>query len=294
MPELVITGARGQLGADLLRAFAGHDAVALDRDALDVRDGAAAERRIAELRPAVVLNTAAYNHVDRAEEEPEEAYRVNALGPRALARATAAAGALLVHFSTNYVFEGGGRRPYREDDPPWPGSAYAVSKLAGECFVRAHSPLHLVIRTAGLYGLHGRGGKGGNFVETILRIAHERSELEVVEDQRLTPTYTADLAAKVVEMIDRWLDTRSPDLLGVHHVTNAGEATWCGFAREILRQSGSEATVRGISTEERPSAARRPAYAVLAGERLRRAGLAPLRPWEDALADYLFSRRSGT
>jgi dTDP-4-dehydrorhamnose reductase len=294
MPELVITGARGQLGADLLRAFAGRDAVALDRDGLDVRDGAAAERRIAELRPAIVLNTAAYNHVDRAEEEPEEAYRVNALGPRALARATAAAGALLVHFSTNYVFDGGGRRPYREDDPAWPGSAYAVSKLAGECFVRAHSPLHLVIRTAGLYGLHGRGGKGGNFVETILRVARERSELDVVEDQRLTPTYTADLAAKVVEMIDRWLDTRSPDLLGVHHVTNAGEATWCGFAREILRRSGSEATVRGISTEERPSAARRPAYAVLAGERLRRAGLAPLRPWEDALADYLFSRRSGT
>jgi dTDP-4-dehydrorhamnose reductase len=152
----------------------------------------------------------------------------------------------------------------------------------------------LVIRTAGLYGLHGRGGKGGNFVETILRIAREGGELAVVEDQRLSPTYTADLAAKTVEMIDRWLDARSPDLLGVHHVTNAGEVSWCGFAREILRRTGVEATVRGISTEERPSAARRPAYAVLAGERLRRAGLAPLRAWQDALADYLVSRRSGT
>lgn len=297
MGPILIVGARGQLGRALSRRLAERSPLALGSADLDVGDPSAVERRIAELGPSVVLNAAAYNRVDEAEVRPGEAFRTNALGAWALARATAARGALLVHFSTDYVFRGDARAPYGEEDAPAPQSAYAASKLAGETLVAALNPLHLVIRTAGLYGPGGEGGKGRNFVDAMTRLGAEGKRVRVVDDQRVAPTSAADLARKVVELVDRWTATRAPDLLGLYHVTNSGSCTWCELAREIFRRSGATGTVEAVTTAEYGARAPRPAYSVLARRHLERLALDDLRPWPEALAAHLaerISRRSET
>lgn len=291
MRKIVIIGARGQLGAELERTLEPHAPLCLDRAALDVRNSEAVGARIRELRPDVVLNTAAYNHVDRAEDEAEEAFRVNAYAPLALARACHAANALLVHFSTDYVFGGESTTPYREEDTPSPRSVYGASKLAGEHLVRAATPLHVVIRTSGLYGFRGRGGKNGNFVETILRLAAEKKTLRVVNDQVVSPTSAADLTRKVVALLDRWERGRSQDLLGLYHVTNAGSCSWYEFAAEILRKSGLDACLEPVASVDYGARATRPAYSVLAPGHLARLGLDDMRDWRDALGEYLRLRR---
>lgn len=293
MLKIVIAGARGQLGADLGRALAARAPVCLDRAGLDVTDSAAVEARIRELRPDVVLNAAAYNHVDLAEDEPEAAFRVNAFAPLALARACRTVNALLVHFSTDYVFSGESSTPYREEDSPSPRSVYAVSKLAGEHLVRSATPLHLVIRTSGLYGLHGRGGKGGSFVETMLRLGAEKKTIRVVSDQVFSPTSSADLARKIAGIVDRWEQCRSLDLLGLYHITNAGSCSWFQFAAEIFQRSGMEARLEPATSAEYGSRAPRPAHSVLARGHLQRLGLDDMRDWREALADHLRKRAAG-
>lgn len=288
--KTLITGARGQLGAELGRKLAAGSFVALDRSALDVTDAAAVAARIDEHRPDVVVNAAAYNQVDLAEDEPEAAFRANALAPLFLARSCRRSGALLVHFSTDYVFGGPAADVRREDDAPRPESVYAVSKLAGEELVRGATALHLILRTSGLYGLHGSGGKGGNFVETMFRLAAAGKTLRVVDDQVLTPTFAADLADKTVELVDRWRRERSPDLLGLHHVTNAGACSWFEFAAEIFRQSGLAVDLRPTSTAAYGARAKRPARSVLARDHLARLGMDDLRDWRAALAAYLAER----
>jgi dTDP-4-dehydrorhamnose reductase len=288
---IVITGGRGQLGRDLERALHAHGPVVLDRAALDVTEAGATASRIAELAPSVVLNTAAYNKVDLAEDEPEAAWRANALAPRALAAACDAAGSLLVHFSTDYVFGAPGRTPWHEDDPPTPTSVYAVTKLAGEHFAR-RAERHVIIRTCGLYGLHGAGGKGTNFVETMLRLGEAGKPLRVVDDQILTPTATRDLAALVAALVERWRADPRPELLGLLHATNAGACSWFAFAKEIFLQAGLSPDLQPTSTADYGARAARPSYSVLANERLQRIGLPPLRPWQDALAAYLAERKA--
>ncbi len=241
----------------------------------------------------MVFNAAAFNRVDDAEERPEEARRVNAAGPAVLARACRAHDALLVHFSTDYVFSGDGRTPLGEEAPPSPRSAYGASKLAGERAVAAEGARHMTLRTCGLYGSRAAGGKGGNFVDTIRRLAAERGTIRVVDDQRVSPTSAADLAAKTIGIVDRWLVTRAADLLGLYHVTNAGSCSWYEFAREIVRLGGLGAAVEPISTVQYGARAPRPAYSVLARHHLGRLGLDDMRSWRDALAEYL-SPRSGT
>jgi dTDP-4-dehydrorhamnose reductase len=290
---IVITGARGQLGRALASVLADRGPIALDHGNLDVADADAVERRIAALRPEAVFNTAAFNRVDDAEELAEEAFRANALGPRALARACRQHGALLVHFSTDYVFAGDRSTPYAEEDAPGPRTVYGASKLAGEQSVRSEGPLHIVIRTSALFGSGGRGGKGTNFVATMLRLAAERTTLRIVDDQRVSPTSAADLAVKSVELLDRWRTTRSADVLGLYHVTNAGSASWCEFAREIFWQCGLAVAVEPISTAEYGARAARPAYSVLARRHLERLGLDDMRAWQEALGVYL-NPRTGT
>jgi dTDP-4-dehydrorhamnose reductase len=292
--KTVILGARGQLGAALQSTLADFDPICLDHAALDICDAKAVDLRIRELRPDVVLNAAAYNQVDAAEDEAERAFRVNALAPRDLARACSAAGALIVHFSTDYVFGGDSDIPYREEDLALPRSAYGASKLAGEQFVRSEAALHVVIRTSGLYGLHGQGGKGGNFVETMLGLGARKTKIRVVNDQVLTPTSAADLAAKVVEILERWEQSRSQDLLGLYHVTNAGSCSWYQFASEIFRRSHVEVDLEPISTAEYGARAERPRYSVLAHGHLKRLGLDDMRDWRAALADYLAQRSPST
>jgi dTDP-4-dehydrorhamnose reductase len=290
---IVITGARGQLGRALASVLADRGPVALDHGNFDVADADAVERRIAALRPEAVFNTAAFNRVDDAEELAEEAFRTNALGPRALARACRQHGALLVHFSTDYVFAGDRTTPYAEEDSPAPRTVYGASKLAGEQSVRSEGPLYIVIRTSALFGSSGRGGKGTNFVDTMLRLAAERSTLRIVDDQRVSPTSAVDLAVKSVELLERWQTTRSADVLGLYHVTNTGSVSWCEFAREIFRRRGLAVAVEPISTAEYGARAPRPAYSVLACRHLERLGLDDMRAWQEALEAYL-NPRTGT
>ena len=294
MPRIVIVGALGQLGRALTRRLAAASPIALDSAALDVGRPSEVDRVLEELRPEVVVNAAAFNRVDDAESRVEEAFRTNALGPWALARAAERSRALVVHFSTDYVFRGDARAPYGEDARPSPQSVYAASKLAGERLVEQGNPLHMVIRTAALYGHRGGGGKGGNFVDTMLRLGGGGQPIRVVNDQRVSPTFAEDLAAKVVELLDRWRATRDESLLGLYHVTNVGSATWYDFACEIFRRTANPVAVQPISTAEFGAAAPRPAYSVLARRHLARLGLDDVRPWQDGLGDYLVSRGSGT
>jgi dTDP-4-dehydrorhamnose reductase len=267
--------------------------VACPHAELDIADASAVERRIAAERPAAVLNTAGFNLVDGAEDRPDDAMRANHTGPLVLARACHARDALLVHFSTDYVFSGDGRTPLGEEDSASPRGVYGASKLAGERAVGAEAPRHMIVRTSGLYGSGRDSGKGGNFVDTMRRLAHERDVIRVVDDQHVSPTSAADLAAKTIELVDRWLATSAADLLGLYHIANAGGCSWYEFACEIVRQSGLGAAIEPISTAQYAARAPRPAYSVLARRHLARLGLDDMRPWRDALADYL-NPRSGT
>jgi dTDP-4-dehydrorhamnose reductase len=274
-----VLGAAGQLGRDLCPRLAG-EVHALPRDRLDLTQPEAVQATLQGLRPDVVVNCAAYNFVDRAESEPEAAFAVNAWGVRALARACGDLGCTLVHFSTDYVFglDEGRAVPYRETDAPGPVSVYGLSKLAGEYLVRALCPRHLVIRTCGLYGVWGSGGKGGNFVETMLRLAGQGKPLRVVADQVCTPSYTADVAAATADLV-------AAGRQGLCHLTNAGACSWHDFAAAIFELAGVPADLTPIRSAEYGAAARRPRYSVLAPTG------APLRPWREALAAYLQERR---
>jgi dTDP-4-dehydrorhamnose reductase len=279
-----VLGAAGQLGRDLCPRLGG-EVISLTRERADLARPDSLRTTLDELRPDVVVNCAAYNFVDRAESEPDAAFAVNAWGVRTLASWCAENGRTLVHFSTDYVFglDEARRTPWLETDAPGPVSVYGLSKLAGEYLVRALCPRHVVIRTCGLYGIWGSGGKGGNFVETMLRLAGQSKPLRVVADQVCTPTYTADLAEAVVKLLEEWRP-------GLYHLTNTGSCSWYEFATAIFELAGVTADLTPISSREYGAAARRPAYSVLEPAACRALGLAAPRPWREALVAYLQER----
>jgi dTDP-4-dehydrorhamnose reductase len=285
--RILLIGANGQLGRDLVRVFHGDELIPLTRAELDVTDAGRVQATILDARPDVVVNTAAYNRVDDAEHEVVQAFAVNAIGTRNVALACRAAGASLVHFSTDYVFDGAKGEPYVEDDPPCPLNVYGVSKLAGEYFVRSLTHDHFLVRTSGLYGVAGSRGKGGNFVETMIRLGRERPVVRVVTDQVLSPTYTVDLALAVHDLVT----TRR---YGLYHITNSGQCSWYEFARAIFQASGATARLEPTSSAAYAAPANRPRYSVLAHRALLQAGLAELRPWPEALAAYLAEREEVT
>ncbi|HZB51502.1 MAG TPA: dTDP-4-dehydrorhamnose reductase [Mycobacteriales bacterium] len=278
MTRFLVTGAGGQLGADLLLVLAGTpgaDAVGLTRAELDVADPAAVEKAVVEVRPDVVLNAAAYTAVDAAELDEATAAAVNAEGPANLARVCALHGGALVHVSTDYVFAGDATSPYEVDAPTGPRSAYGRTKLAGERAARELLPERSwVVRTAWVYG-----ATGGNFVKTMVRLAGERQTLDVVDDQRGSPTWSRDLAAALVALAG------SPTAMpGTYHATNAGDTTWFGLARAVFAEIGADPDrVRPTTTAAYPRPAPRPAYSVLSDASWRAAGLPALRPWDEAL-----------
>ncbi|MEU9335930.1 dTDP-4-dehydrorhamnose reductase [Streptomyces sp. NPDC048290] len=278
----LITGAGGMLAHDLLPALAAADipAVALDRAALDLTDDNAVRRAVAEHRPTVVVNCAAWTAVDDAETREAEALAVNGDGPARLAAACAATGTVLLQVSTDYVFAGDATAPYPEDAPTAPRSAYGRTKLAGERAVLTALPdIGYVVRTAWLYG-----AGGPNFVRTMMRLADQRDTVDVVDDQRGQPTWTADLAALLLALGRGALDGTAP--AGIYHGTSAGETTWHGFTQEIFRLLGTDpARVRPTTSEAFVRPAPRPAYSVLGHDRLRAAGLTPPRDWRTALAE---------
>ena len=276
----MLAGAAGQLGRALVERLGSRVAWAGGRNDLDVRDEAAVRARVADAQPDVVVNATAYNKVDGAETEPDEAMAVNEAGPRHLAVAAAEAGALMVHVSTNYVFDGALRRPYSEDDAARPLSVYGVSKRAGELAVMNAGGPHLVVRTSALFGRGGNREKGGNFVDRILAGGRSGVPLRVVNDQEISTTYAADLAAAIIALVE--VDAR-----GLFHVVNEGSCTWHALAVEALRQAGVDAPVQAVTSEELAAPARRPRYSVLSTEKYRSRALPPLREWRAALADHL-------
>ncbi len=279
--RVLITGGGGQLASYLAQQLPPDSTVALPRAELDVTDAAAVERAFAEHAPAVVINTAAFNHVDMAETEFARAFAVNAQGPLNLARACSAAGATLAHVSTDYVFGGqSAREPLSEDTLPAPLSVYGASKLAGEHLVRGTGIPHLIVRTCGLYGSRGSAVKGGNFVRTMLRLAREGRDLRVVNDQHCNPSYARDVAEGIVDLI-------RADARGTFHVVNDGAGTWFEFAREIFAAAGLEPSLTPVTTAEYPTPARRPPYSVLATDRMIAVRGRPLRDWRAAVHAYL-------
>lgn len=281
--RIALVGGRGQLGTALAGILQG-DLVPLGSDAFDVAAPDQVHAKLDAAEPQLVINASAYNFVDRAEDEPERAYAVNALGPRNLASWCGKHDVPLVHVSTDYVFglDAARRSPYAESDLPGPLGAYAVSKLAGEAFVQSLATKHYVVRTCGLYGKAVSHGKG-NFVETMLRLGRERDSLSVVDDQWCTPTSALDLARAIGRLI-------STEKYGLYHATASGETTWCRLAQEVFRLAGLKVSVKPITTAGYPTKARRPAWSVLDTRKLTAAIGAPLPSWQESLAEYLASR----
>lgn len=278
----LVTGAGGMLGRDTVEELLarGEQVTGLDHAALDITSPAAVDRALAAHRPDVVVNCAAYTAVDDAEKDEERALRVNGDGPRLLARACAAHEARLIHVSTDYVFAGDARTPYAEDDPPAPRTAYGRTKLAGERAVLEELPAaSAVVRTAWLYGVHGR-----SFVRTMIELEARRDTVDVVDDQRGQPTWSTDVAARIADLGPRV----GVDVTGVLHATNSGEATWYDLAREVFAHLGADPDrVRPVTSAAFPRPAPRPANSVLAHGRWEQLGLARPRDWRTALHEAL-------
>jgi dTDP-4-dehydrorhamnose reductase len=278
----LVTGAGGMLGRDVIGvlAAAGETAIGLDRRALDLTDSEAVRAAVAVHRPTTVVNCAAWTAVDDAESAEPDALRVNGEGPRHLAEACAATGARLLQVSTDYVFAGDADRPYDEDDKPDPRTAYGRTKLAGEQAVLAALPdMGYVVRTAWLYG-----AAGGNFVRTMIRLEGSRPTVDVVDDQRGQPTWTADLADRLIRLGRAASAGVAP--AGIYHGTSAGEATWFDLAQETFRLLGTDpARVRPTTSAAYIRPAPRPAYSVLGHRRWSEVGIEPIRDWRAALAD---------
>ena len=295
--RILLTGSNGQVGTEVARQLAGRaDVVALDRAALDLADAAQVRARVREARPDAIVNAAAYTAVDKAESEPGLARAINATAPGILGEEARRCGAVLLHYSTDYVFDGTKQGAYVEDDPVCPVNTYGRTKLEGELAIAASGCDHLILRTEWVYGPHGR-----NFMLTMLKLAQSRPELRVVDDQHGAPTSSLQLGRLTRERLlgaDGKMDQAALDRLraasGVYHATAAGETTWCGFARAIFAQRARQLgevfkapTVTPIASSEYPTPARRPANSVLSGEKLRsRFGLG-LADWREGLAESI-------
>lgn len=272
--KIMITGANGQLGRDLQEVLGNrYELFCFDLD-LDVGDNQMVVSAISRIRPNIVIHAAAYTDVDGCESNIETAYRVNAIGAGNVAVGCQIVGAKMVYVSTDYIFDGMTSEPYLEFDDPNPQSVYGHSKLGGERLVSSLCGRHFIVRTAWLYGHH-----GNNFVKTILRLAKEKDELTVVNDQTGSPTYSYDLAEKIVEMA-------MTEKFGIYHVTNSGTCTWFDFAKLIIEYAGMDTKVLPVTTKEFPRPAPRPHYSVLRNMCLELYGFTPMRHYREALKAY--------
>lgn len=283
-PKVLVTGAQGQVGFELARLLGAHcDVVAVDRAALDLADPDVIVSAMRGSRPDIVLNAGAYTAVDAAERERDAAFAVNARAPQVLADEAKRADAVLIHYSTDYVFDGAASSPYTEDAPTGPLNVYGESKLEGERAIAATGARALVLRTSWVYGTRGK-----NFLLTILRLAADRDELRIVADQTGTPNWSRTLAQATAALVARGLPFLA-ERAGLYHLSSTGATTWHGFATAIVGDAARPRVVP-ITTAEYPTPARRPAYGVLATERFRAAFGFALPPWRDALAACLAAR----
>lgn len=283
--KVLLFGANGQLGSDLHKVFraAGDTVVPLTHAQVDVRNDERVAEVLGEAKPDLVLNTAAFHKVEECEKKPELAFQVNASAPMRLAAACQRSGAVLVHFSTDYAFGGYSKStPYEETDRPAPLNVYGVSKVAGEDLIVYNTDRCFVVRVCGLYGIAGSSGKGGNFVENMLKKALAGDAIRVVDDQVLTPTYTVDLAEAVRKLV-------LSGKFGLYHLSSEGQCSWYEFTRHIFECAGLQANLSPCKTTDFFSPVKRPAYSVLSKAKLRSLGLS-IPSWKDALPRYLKER----
>lgn len=288
--RVLITGRHGQVSRELQRALGSEaELLVLGHEQLDLADGEAVRRQVRELRPDLLINAAAHTAVDQAESEPELAYAINATAPGILAEEASALRVPLIHYSTDYVFDGRKATPYCEDDATGPLGVYGSSKLAGEQAIRACGGQHLILRTSWVYSLHGR-----NFLLTMQRLLQEREELRVVADQVGAPTWAGTIARTTVELIRRWRDGQ-PGAWGTYHLTGLGETSWFGFAEAIAAhlqaQGRTCARLTPIASSEYPTPAQRPANSRLDCSRLQHEWGVELPDWREALSECLSSPR---
>ena len=280
--KITVIGADGQLGADVVKAFLanGDDVAALTHADIELADKESVDRKLEALRPALIVNTAAMHHVDKCEQEPDRAFAVNGLGALYLARAAKRFGAKLLHVSTDYVFDGEKAAPYEESDAPRPLNAYGNSKLSGEYFIRSTLGEHFVLRTSAVYGKNPCRAKGGlNFIELMLKLARERGEVKVVDNEIVSPTSTKDISRQIVAL------SRS-DAYGLYHATAEGSCSWHSFAREIFDRTSTKVNLRVAGPNEFPIKVPRPKYSVLENSGLKRLGLNRFRTWQEGLEEY--------
>ncbi|MDX2153935.1 MAG: dTDP-4-dehydrorhamnose reductase [Bryobacteraceae bacterium] len=285
--KVVLFGSRGQLGVELDRAFRrrGYSVSGFDRQSVDVTDPTRIEHLIASLDPYLVVNATAYNMVDVAESEPLAAYSVNALAVRNLALACRQADCRLVHFSTDYVFDGRKRTPYTEDDLPHPLGAYGVSKLAGELYAQAYLDRVLIVRTSGVFGTGALHTARGNFIELMLRLAKSGQTIRVVEDHVASPTHAPALAERTADLVER-------NAAGVFHLAGGTAISWYHFAKLIFETFGLHPECRAVTEREYRTAARRPAYSALSNAKAEALGVAPMPSLAEAVSEYHAAREA--
>jgi dTDP-4-dehydrorhamnose reductase len=282
---VIIFGCRGQLGVELMTVLQarGYAVVGFDRSEIDITNAAQVERAFADQDPAIVINAAAYNQVDVAEKEPLPAMQANGLAVRNLAMACRQHDARLVHFSTDYVFDGAAGRAYTEEDATRPLGAYAVSKLAGELYAQAYLDNPLIIRTSGVFGPGGLNTARGNFIEAMLRLAASNQPIRVLNDHVASPTYSPFLAARAADLVDR-------NLTGIFHVGGGEPISWFDYAAMIFRVAGLHPELKPTNEREFRTAARRPKYSALSNAKMERSGIEPLPPLETAVKLYMEAR----
>ncbi len=280
--KILLIGRTGQLGGDLLRNNASHEIVAPERHEVDISDISSVERAFQKTKPDAVINTAAFHNVPLCEEDSGQAFRINCVAVRDLARLCRRANTVLVTFSSDYVFGGDRRSPYREDDRPAPLQVYGITRLAGEYAALSEAPDHaFVIRTCGLYGMSGAQSKGGNFVDKRIADARTQAVIEIGADQTVSPTSTEDLSRAVFRLTEHPL--RKP---GIYHLVNEGECTWYDFTRAIYEIMGTTIDLRPVDRNCRSGEMRRPCYSALANTKAKTLGIT-LPHWRDALKRYL-------
>lgn len=287
--KVLVFGGGGQLGVELCREFERRqwDVRWFERQQLDITDAGRVEAEIGSTDPEIVINAAAYNQVDIAENEPLTAYQVNSLAVRNLAVACRQTGARLVHYSTDYVFDGTKGSPYVETDLPHPIGAYGVSKLAGELYAQAYLDDALIIRTSGVFGPGGMFTPRGNFVELMLRLAQERKPIRVVRDFVASPTYAPAMAVRTADMVEK-------NLRGVFHLGGGEAISWFDYASMIFQLAGLSPVVEPTSEKEYRTPARRPKFSALSNSKLEAAGIVPMPPLREAVQEYLHARAHAT
>lgn len=281
--KIAVIGANGQLGTDVVSAFSkeGHDVSVLTHSDIELSDLDSVSKQLKARGADVVVNTAAMHNVDNCEKDPQRAFAVNAVGARNLSLVANDLGAKLIHVSTDYVFDGAKSTPYEESDAPNPLNVYGNSKLAGEYFVRNTAEKHFVVRTSAIYGKSPCRAKGGlNFIDLMLKLSRERSEVRVVDSEVVTPTSTSEIASQIVVL-------SKSDAYGLYHATAEGSCSWYEFAKEIFSLTNTKITLKIADPKEFPAKVRRPQYSVLENRSLNRNRINLFKPWQQGLREYL-------